>query len=36
MGLELAGVPHRKGGVLAAMEHLEERSRAASGVRRAA
>jgi alanine-glyoxylate transaminase / serine-glyoxylate transaminase / serine-pyruvate transaminase len=36
MGLELAGVPHRKGGVLAAMEHLEERARAASGVRRAA
>ena len=36
MGLELAGVPHRKGGVLAAMEHLEERARAARGVRRAA
>jgi alanine-glyoxylate transaminase / serine-glyoxylate transaminase / serine-pyruvate transaminase len=36
MGLELAGVPHRKGGVLAAMEHLEERARAATGVRRAA
>jgi len=36
MGLELAGVPHRKGGVLAAMEHLEERARAAMGVRRAA
>jgi alanine-glyoxylate transaminase / serine-glyoxylate transaminase / serine-pyruvate transaminase len=36
MGLELAGVPHRKGGVLAAMEHLGERARAATGVRRAA
>ena len=36
MGLELAGVPHREGGVLAAMQHLEERARAASGVRRAA
>jgi len=36
MGLELAGIPYRKGGVLAAMEHLEERARAASGVRRAA
>ncbi|HEX3098097.1 MAG TPA: aminotransferase class V-fold PLP-dependent enzyme [Usitatibacter sp.] len=36
MGLELAGVPHRKGGVLAAMEHLEERARSAMGVRRAA
>ena len=36
MGLELAGVPHRKGGVLAAMQHLEEQARAASGVRRAA
>jgi alanine-glyoxylate transaminase / serine-glyoxylate transaminase / serine-pyruvate transaminase len=36
MGLELAGVPHRKGGVLAAMEHLEERARTATGVRRAA
>jgi alanine-glyoxylate transaminase/serine-glyoxylate transaminase/serine-pyruvate transaminase len=36
MGLALAGVPHRKGGVLAAMEHLAERAGAASGVRRAA
>jgi alanine-glyoxylate transaminase/serine-glyoxylate transaminase/serine-pyruvate transaminase len=36
MGLELAGVPHRKGGVLAAMEHLEAQARKASGVRRAA
>jgi len=36
MGLELAGVPHREGGVLAAMQHLEERARATSGVRRAA
>ncbi len=36
MGLVLAGVPHRKGGVLAAMEHLEERARAAGAERRAA
>ncbi|HXZ50150.1 MAG TPA: aminotransferase class V-fold PLP-dependent enzyme [Usitatibacter sp.] len=36
MGLELAGVPHRKGGVLAAMEHLEAEARRAGGVRRAA
>jgi len=34
MGLELAGVPHKKGGVLAAFEHLTERARA--GERRAA
>ena len=30
MGLELAGVPHRKGGVDAAMNHLAECARAAS------
>jgi alanine-glyoxylate transaminase/serine-glyoxylate transaminase/serine-pyruvate transaminase len=36
MGLELAGVPFRKGGVLAAMEHLTEEARKARGVRRAA
>jgi alanine-glyoxylate transaminase/serine-glyoxylate transaminase/serine-pyruvate transaminase len=36
MGLELAGVPFRKGGVLAAMEHLTEEARKAHGVRRAA
>jgi len=29
MGLELAGVPHKKGGVLAAFEHLTESARAA-------
>lgn len=28
MGLELAGVPHKKGGVLAAFEHLTESARA--------
>ena len=36
MGLELAGVPHRKGGVQAAMEYLASEARKASGVRRAA
>jgi alanine-glyoxylate transaminase/serine-glyoxylate transaminase/serine-pyruvate transaminase len=36
MGLELAGVPFRKGGVLAAMEHLGAEARKARGVRRAA
>jgi alanine-glyoxylate transaminase/serine-glyoxylate transaminase/serine-pyruvate transaminase len=36
MGLGLAGVPHKKGGVLAAMEHLEQQARAARGERRAA
>ena len=30
MGLELAGVPHKKGGVLAAYEHLAESARAAT------
>jgi alanine-glyoxylate transaminase / serine-glyoxylate transaminase / serine-pyruvate transaminase len=30
MGLELAGVPHKKGGVLAAFEHLTENARAPS------
>src|SRR3954468_22664923 len=33
MGLELAGVPHRKGGVLAAMEYLAGQARIAKGVR---
>ena len=36
MGLELSGVPHRKGGVLAALEYLAEEARKAGGVRRAA
>ena len=36
MGLELAGVPHRKDGVQAAMEYLAAEARKASGVRRAA
>jgi alanine-glyoxylate transaminase/serine-glyoxylate transaminase/serine-pyruvate transaminase len=36
MGLELAGVPFKKGGVVAAMEHLTEEARKAHGVRRAA
>jgi alanine-glyoxylate transaminase / serine-glyoxylate transaminase / serine-pyruvate transaminase len=36
MGLELAGVPHRKGGVLAALEFLSQEARRAGGVRRAA
>ena len=36
MGLELAGVPHRKGGVQAAMEYLAAEARRASGVRHAA
>jgi len=36
MGLELAGVPHRKGGVPAAMESLQEAARKAQGARRAA
>jgi alanine-glyoxylate transaminase/serine-glyoxylate transaminase/serine-pyruvate transaminase len=30
MGLGLAGVPHKKGGVLAAFEHLTESARAPS------
>ena len=36
MGLELAGVPHKKGGVLAAMDYLSAEARTASGVRHAA
>ena len=36
MGLELAGVPHRKGGVLAAMEHLTQQAASRRGDRRAA
>jgi alanine-glyoxylate transaminase/serine-glyoxylate transaminase/serine-pyruvate transaminase len=29
MGLQLAGVPHRKGGVSAALEYLTEQAKAA-------
>src|SRR3954469_2765993 len=36
MGLELAGVPHRKGGALAAMDYLAAQARNAGGVRQAA
>jgi alanine-glyoxylate transaminase / serine-glyoxylate transaminase / serine-pyruvate transaminase len=36
MGLELAGVPHRKGGVQAAMEHLAQAAAAGRKDRRAA
>jgi alanine-glyoxylate transaminase/serine-glyoxylate transaminase/serine-pyruvate transaminase len=36
MGLELAGVPHRKGGVLAAAEYLVEAARKSESRRRAA
>jgi alanine-glyoxylate transaminase/serine-glyoxylate transaminase/serine-pyruvate transaminase len=36
MGLELAGVPHRKGGVDAAMQHLASQPAAASAGKRAA
>jgi len=36
MGLELAGVPCRKGGVLAAMEHIVAEARKTQGNRRAA
>jgi alanine-glyoxylate transaminase/serine-glyoxylate transaminase/serine-pyruvate transaminase len=36
MGLELAAVPHRKGGVQAATEYLAGQARAAGGVRQAA
>jgi hypothetical protein len=36
MGLELAGVPHRKGGVLHALEYLAQRAAQARGERRAA
>ncbi|HEY8141439.1 MAG TPA: aminotransferase class V-fold PLP-dependent enzyme, partial [Kofleriaceae bacterium] len=36
MGLEVAGVPHQKGGVQAAMEYLASEARKSSGVRRAA
>ena len=36
MGLELAGVPHKKGGVQAAMSYLAERSAAARRERAAA
>jgi alanine-glyoxylate transaminase / serine-glyoxylate transaminase / serine-pyruvate transaminase len=36
MGLELAGVPHRKGGAAAAMEFLSGQARLASKERRAA
>ncbi len=36
MGLELAAVPHKRGGVLAAMEYLEGEARRRQGARRAA
>jgi alanine-glyoxylate transaminase / serine-glyoxylate transaminase / serine-pyruvate transaminase len=36
MGLALAGVPHKKGGVLAAMEHLEAQAAGKQSSRRAA
>jgi alanine-glyoxylate transaminase/serine-glyoxylate transaminase/serine-pyruvate transaminase len=36
MGLELAGVPHRKGGAQAAMDYLAAQARIAGGERRAA
>ena len=36
LGLELAGVPFRKGGVLAALEHLATAARTAEGNRAAA
>ncbi len=36
MGLELAGVPHAKGGILAAMDHLAAQSRNSVAVRAAA
>jgi alanine-glyoxylate transaminase/serine-glyoxylate transaminase/serine-pyruvate transaminase len=36
MGLGLAAVPHKKGGVLAAMEHLQAQVRQPHGTRRAA
>ncbi|HKC44909.1 MAG TPA: aminotransferase class V-fold PLP-dependent enzyme [Burkholderiales bacterium] len=36
MGLELAGVPHKKGGVQAAMEHLAARASGAKATRKAA
>ncbi len=36
MGLELAGVPHKKGGVQAAMDYLVEAARKSESQRRAA
>ncbi len=36
MGLELAGVPHRKGGVMAALDYLAAQARSAKAVRAAA
>jgi len=36
MGLELAGVPHKKGGVLAALDHLSECAKGAAAPRKAA
>jgi alanine-glyoxylate transaminase/serine-glyoxylate transaminase/serine-pyruvate transaminase len=36
MGLALAAVPYRKGGLLAALEYLEEQARTSSGARKAA
>jgi len=36
MGLELTGIPHKKGGVQAAMEHLAARASGAKAARKAA
>ena len=36
MGLALAGVPHRKGGVQAAIDYLAAQARRAAGARQAA
>jgi alanine-glyoxylate transaminase / serine-glyoxylate transaminase / serine-pyruvate transaminase len=36
MGLALAGVPHKKGGVLAALEHLTESAKSGAAARKAA
>ncbi len=36
MGLELAGVPHKKGGVLTALDYLAERAKGAGAARKAA
>jgi alanine-glyoxylate transaminase/serine-glyoxylate transaminase/serine-pyruvate transaminase len=36
MGLALAGVPHKKGGVLAALEHLSDCAKGAAATRKAA
>jgi alanine-glyoxylate transaminase / serine-glyoxylate transaminase / serine-pyruvate transaminase len=36
MGLALAGVPHKQGGVLAALDHLTESAKGAASTRKAA